>query len=122
MANHTVWKTKGDVHDPGKYSGITLLNQVLKPNAREHICLRFVYLEKAFDLQKVETNGDGDIVLAGSSRGQDGGGDVSSSFFSFSRQGSPQRIFYLHSIQLLHPPPTLQPLPCPLSTHPRTSF
>ena len=25
-----VWKRKGDVHDPGKYSGITLNSQVLK--------------------------------------------------------------------------------------------
>ena len=25
-----IWKRKGDVHDPGKYSGITLLSQVLK--------------------------------------------------------------------------------------------
>ena len=25
-----IWKRKGDVHDPGKYRGITLLNQVLK--------------------------------------------------------------------------------------------
>ena len=24
------WKSKGDVHDPGKYRGITLLSQVLK--------------------------------------------------------------------------------------------
>ena len=24
------WKRRGDVHDPGKYKGITLLNQVLK--------------------------------------------------------------------------------------------
>ena len=25
-----VWKRKGDVHDPGKYRGITLLSHVLK--------------------------------------------------------------------------------------------
>ena len=25
-----IWKRKGDVHDPGKYRGITLLSQVLK--------------------------------------------------------------------------------------------
>ena len=25
-----IWKRKGDGHDPGKYSGITLLSQVLK--------------------------------------------------------------------------------------------
>ena len=25
-----IWKMKGDVHDPGKYRGITLLSQVLK--------------------------------------------------------------------------------------------
>ncbi len=25
-----IWKKKGDVHDPGKYRGITLLSQVLK--------------------------------------------------------------------------------------------
>ena len=25
-----VWRRKGDVHDPGKYRGIRLLNQVLK--------------------------------------------------------------------------------------------
>ena len=25
-----VWKSKGDVHDPGKYRGITLLSHVLK--------------------------------------------------------------------------------------------
>ena len=26
----SIWKQKGDVHDPGKYRGITLLGQVLK--------------------------------------------------------------------------------------------
>ena len=25
-----IWKRKGDVHDPGKYRGITLLSQVLE--------------------------------------------------------------------------------------------
>ena len=25
-----IWKRKGDVHDPGKYRGITILSQVLK--------------------------------------------------------------------------------------------
>ena len=25
-----IWKRKGDVHDPGKYRGITLFSQVLK--------------------------------------------------------------------------------------------
>ena len=25
-----IWKSTGDVHDPGKYRGITLLSQVLK--------------------------------------------------------------------------------------------
>ena len=25
-----IWKRTGDVHDPGKYTGITLLSQVLK--------------------------------------------------------------------------------------------
>ena len=25
-----IWKKTGDVHDPGKYRGITLLSQVLK--------------------------------------------------------------------------------------------
>ena len=25
-----IWKRKGDVHDPGKYRGITLLSQLLK--------------------------------------------------------------------------------------------
>ena len=25
-----IWKRKGDVHEPGKYRGITLLRQVLK--------------------------------------------------------------------------------------------
>ena len=25
-----IWKRNGDVHDPGKYRGITLLSQVLK--------------------------------------------------------------------------------------------
>ena len=25
-----IWKRKGDVHDPGKYRGITLLSQILK--------------------------------------------------------------------------------------------
>ena len=25
-----IWKRKGDVHDPGKYRGITLLSEVLK--------------------------------------------------------------------------------------------
>ena len=25
-----IWKRKGDVHDPGKYRGVTLLSQVLK--------------------------------------------------------------------------------------------
>ena len=26
----SIWKRKGDMHDPGKYSGVTLLSQVLK--------------------------------------------------------------------------------------------
>ena len=25
-----IWKRKGDMHDPGKYRGVTLLSQVLK--------------------------------------------------------------------------------------------
>ena len=25
-----IWKGKGDIHDPGRYRGITLLNQALK--------------------------------------------------------------------------------------------
>ena len=29
-----IWKKKGDVHDPGKYKGITLLSQVLKLSER----------------------------------------------------------------------------------------
>ncbi len=28
--DHSIWKMKGDVHDPGKYRGITLLSQALK--------------------------------------------------------------------------------------------
>ena len=30
VPNLPIWKRKGDVHDPGKYRGITLLSQVQK--------------------------------------------------------------------------------------------
>ena len=45
-----IWKRKGDVHDPGKYRGITLLSQVLKLLERVlDARMGFVDLEKAFD-------------------------------------------------------------------------
>ena len=38
-----IWKRKGDVHDPGKYRGITLLSQV--PKALERVLDAMIRIE-----------------------------------------------------------------------------
>ena len=55
-----IWKRKGDVHEPGKYRGITLLSQVLK------------LLERFFNA-RIRRRVEGDFVeeQQGSGRGEE---------------------------------------------------
>ena len=44
-----IWKTKGDVHDPGKYRGITLLSQVMKLKFVIHVFLTGTISKESID-------------------------------------------------------------------------
>ena len=62
------WKRKGDVHDPGKYKGITLLSQVLKllEGVLDAMIMRRVacdFVEEQQGFRKGRRTADGMYVL-----------------------------------------------------------
>ena len=63
-----IWKIKGDVHDPGKYRGITLLSQLLKLlemvlDARIRIRVEGDFGEEQQGFRKGRGTADGMFVL-----------------------------------------------------------
>ena len=73
-----IWKRKGDVHDPGKYRGITLLSQVLKLlervlDARIRRRVEGDYGEEQQGFRKGRGTADGDIRSATDGREETGG-------------------------------------------------